>query len=402
MCVCGREGSPLGYLKFVSRDLIKALDENNLKVREYHCPTSNALLSRREVKEENIFSVDLGNSKSRTQEQQKIAREEIDKFLSDLSQDVFVVFTDGSVKGEMCYGHGGCGTVSFKRGEEEKVIVKSYKVGKVVENVHCEMVGIVKALETCIKTSEEGKDINFCYVFTDCKSAVDLVCKQRDTNKYWDEFQKLWTALNKLEERKIDLKVVWVPGHADVKWNELADVAAKEGTEIEEESEEVEKVTSSAITYWIKDKIKKEWNRMWNRSETGDWTHSLGLSVGQRHNFPKIRDLGVTYVRALINNTALADSMLRYRLVEDPNCDCGKARETLEHVLLECEVEKDAREEFIEKVGKVWMEKKCSGGLNIDIKLILSPWTISSLSSGEADVVLKFSFEFLSHLSKKF
>ena len=46
------------------------------------------------------------------------------------------------------------------------------------------------------------------------------------------------------------------------------------------------------------------------------------------------------------------------RLVEDPNCDCGKARETLEHVLLECEVEKDAREEFIEKVGKVWMEKK--------------------------------------------
>ena len=94
--------------------------------------------------------------------------------------------------------------------------------------------------------------------------------------------------------------------------------------------------------------------------------------------------------------------MFKFNLAEDCNCSCGKDRETLEHVLLECELEDEARDQYKEKVKNFWMNKKCGGGLNIDATLILAPFSINKLSSSDADQMLKLSFEFISKLSKKF
>ena len=301
-----------------------------------------------------------------------MAKVEIEKFIGDINEDSLIVFTDGSVKGECCYGEGGCGVVVYKKGEESERKIKSYKVGKVVENVQCEVEGIVKALEISSSICETRKSIKKCYIFTDCKSAIDIVCKQKN---------------------------------AGIQMNDEADSAAKAGTEIAEENTqegEVDQITSNAVIHWIKNKIKKEWARMWGRSETGEWTRSLGLGVAEKRKIPRKRDLGISYVRAVINNTALADNMYRYKLVDDANCQCGKGRETVEHVLLECELEEEARKEFKEKVGEIWMNKKCDGGLNIDTKLILAPFTISKLSSREADEILDLAFIFISKLSMKF
>ena len=334
-----------------------------------------------------------------------MAKVEIEKFIGDINEDSLIVFTDGSVKGECCYGEGGCGVVVYKKGEESERKIKSYKVGKVVENVQCEVEGIVKALEISSSICETRKSINKCYIFTDCKSAIDIVCKQKNVSKYWDEFAAMWKYMKKLEDAQIELKVVWVPGHAGIQMNDEADSAAKAGTEIAEENTqegEVDQITSNAVIHWIKNKIKTEWERMWGRSETGEWTRSLGLGVAEKRKIPRKRDLGISYVRAVINNTALADNMYRYKLVDDANCQCGKGRETVEHVLLECELEEEARKEFKEKVGEIWMNKKCDGGLNMDTKLILAPFTISKLSSREADEILDLAFVFISKLSMKF
>ena len=45
--------------------------------------------------------------------------------------------------------------------------------------------------------------------------------------------------------------------------------------------------------------------------------------------------------------------------------------------------------------------KKCSGGLNIDARLMLAPKSINSLNSEEAEAVLTYAFQFFSQLSKK-
>ncbi len=207
--------------------------------------------------------------------------------------------------------------------------------------------------------------------------------------------------MDKLQEGGVKLELVWVPGHADISYNDRADEAAKRGTEVIMSVEGIEEVTCNAVIYWIKEKVKKEWKRMWERSETGEWTKDLGCKAAEKRKFPGQRDLDISYVRALINNTGLSDNMFKFRLVEDCNCSCGKDRETLEHVLLECELEAEARDNYKEKVKKFWMNKKCEGGLNIDVALILAPFSISKLNTKDADELLELSFEFIRHLSKK-
>ena len=387
----------------MSKELISSLQLHKLKIREHHCFDTFSWSNRREVEEKNIFPFALGNSKSRTENQKKVAQVEVGKFLSEISTDSLVIFTDGSVKGELSYGRGGCGVVMYKKGEEENIIVESHNVGTVTENVQCEVVGIVKALELAVEKFEsQPSSIKNCYILTDCKSAVDIVCKQNNVSKYWNEFLRMWEMMDKLQEGDVKLVIVWVPGHADISYNDEADKAAKLGTERNVSIEGDEEVTSSAVIYWIKEKIKKEWKRMWERSETGEWTKDLGFKAAEKRKFPGQRDLDVSYVRAVINNTGLSDNMFKFNLAEDCNCSCGKDRETLEHVLLECELEDEARDQYKEKVKNFWMNKKCDGGLNIDATLILAPFSINKLSSSDADQMLKLSFEFISKLSKKF
>ena len=93
--------------------------------------------------------------------------------------------------------------------------------------------------------------------------------------------------------------------------------------------------------------------------------------------------------------------MFRFNLTDDCNCSCGKDRETLQHVFLECELEEQSRETFKDRVKDLWMEKKCDGGLNIDLQLILAPFTINKLNTRDAEEILKFSFDFIDSVSKK-
>ena len=398
----GKDGSPIGFLRFVSRELSTALISNKLKVRKYHCPDSQAILNRREVKEKKIFASPLGNSKSRTEKQKKTAQEGVVKFLGEIGDGSLVVFTDGSVQGENSFGEGGCGVVMYKSGDEGNVRTGAFKVGKVTENVQCEVEGVVRALQSVVEVSEADREISQCYILTDCKSAVDIVCKQNNIGKYWEEFQRMWQYMNRLDSMEVRIEVVWVPGHADIKWNDMADYEAKKGAAMVGDHEEWEEVTSNAIVHWISSKIKKEWNRMWCRSESGFWTKELELKAGDRRMLPGKRDLDMSYIRALIDNTSLADNMFRFGLMDNCNCTCGKDRETLEHVLLDCELEKEARHEYIEGVKELWMSKKCDGNLNINLQLVLAPFAISRLNTRDADEMLKLSFEFIRNLSKKF
>ena len=48
---------------------------------------------------------------------------------------------------------------------------------------------------------------------------------------------------------------------------------------------------------------------------------------------PKDRATGISYVRALLGNTILKDTMHSHRLADSPKCDCSLSRETLEHFM---------------------------------------------------------------------
>ena len=49
---------------------------------------------------------------------------------------------------------------------------------------------------------------------------------------------------------------------------------------------------------------------MWVRSECADWKKNIvGSVVGRKFIFPKSRSIGMTYVRALLDNAAVKDNL---------------------------------------------------------------------------------------------
>ena len=107
--------------------------------------SSEVILDQVEIEEMIIFGQELGNSNNRSSTQKELAKEGFHSFIQGLSPTSILAFTDGSVAGEECFGHGGCGVVLFKNEVNPELSVKERKVGKLVENVKCEVEGIILA-----------------------------------------------------------------------------------------------------------------------------------------------------------------------------------------------------------------------------------------------------------------
>ena len=165
-----------------------------------------------------IFSVAIGNSKSRSKVQAETARGILNAFYESLPPDSLLAFTDGSVLGSACVGKGGYGVV-FHRKDEEPQVASGY-VGRMTDNVSCEVHGIVEALKLIVERSHTDTSISAAYVFTDCQSAIDILVNQNKAHEKLEIFRDVWKNLSILKNRNVPLKLIWIPGHADIFGNE--------------------------------------------------------------------------------------------------------------------------------------------------------------------------------------
>ena len=140
-----------------------------------------------------------------------------------------------------------------------------------------------------------------------------------------------------------------------------------------------------------------EWQDQWSRNETGLFTKEILPSVQNNVKIPLRRDVGVAFVRCLLNNASVADNMFRMKLSDDPNCSCGKSRETVEHVLLYCEKFGSQRLLLKTKIYAIWQESKKFGNLPFDLRLLLNPSSIK-LNLVEAGEVSKAFEDFLNKI----
>ena len=392
------KGSPLGYMKFITRDLQNVLNDKDLSVQVQAKLCVEAIVQRVEIDTVEIFSVAIGNSKNRSKVQAETARGIFNAFYESLPPDSLVVFTDGSVLGSACVGKGGYGVV-FHRKDEEPQVVSGY-VGRMTDNVSCEVRGIVEALKLIVERSHTDTSISAAYVFTDCQSAIDILVNQNKAHEKLEIFRDVWKNLNILKNGNVPLKLIWIPGHADIFGNELADKAAKNGSLITFDLE-AEVISQQVLFGWVKEKLCKRWGEMWSRSVSGGWTRDFLREVGKKLVFPKDRSSGITYVRALLNNAAVADNMFRMGLADSSDCSCGEARETVEHVLMDCRLEAEARERLLLEIGNIWMDNKKSGGLMFSLDTILNPFANPKLNQSDSGRIMDCVFSFFRNLSKK-
>ena len=269
------------------------------------------------------------------------------------------------------------------------------------ENVECEVEGVVLALSEALKYYRRTEISNsICYIFTDCESAIDIFVNQRDLQKWSSSLRRSWEIRKQLGELGIDILLAWVPGHCGVKYNELADKAAKAGCSIPTENT-AEELPYTTIIKWIDSLAKNEWQEQWNRSESGTFTKEIIPKVTTRISLPSNRNQGISVVRCLLNNAAVSDNMYRMKLHDDPNCECEKERQTIEHVIMRCEIFKTERLHLKMKLMSIWESSRKSGNINFDLKLLLNPYA-SRLNAEEAEKVVKEFQFFLSQIEFKF
>ena len=253
-------------------------------------------------------------------------------------------------------------------------------------------------VEKCISNT----GLEECYIFTDCRSAIDIVCRQKEAHNRLFEFRRIWKCMKELLKRQKKVRVIWIPGHAEIEFNEVADRMAKSASRIRTEEDEVEKISENVVFKLINENLIRKWSSSWDRSESGQWTKNLIKKVGKKTRFPRLRTTGMTYARALLNNAAVKDNMYRMGLADDRDCKCGEGLETVEHVILECMEEEVSRVKLREELSEIWMSSKGSGGLSFDLNSILAPFFCDILNVELADRVLMKVYDFLGSLTRNF
>ena len=165
-------------------------------------------------------------------------------------------------------------------------------------------------------------------------------------------------------------------GHCGIEYNELADLAAKKGCSLSENAlGMVEKLSYSTLSKWIDELLKQEWQDRWLRCETGISTKEIIPEVPANIRIPHNRSIGISLVRCLLDNAAVANNLFRMKLNDDPNCECGKGRQTVQHLILHCDKFIAERLRLKTKIGSIWFNSKRPGNLNFDLKLLLNPWS---------------------------
>ena len=240
---------------------------------------------------------------------------------------------------------------------------------------------------------------------TDCKSAIDIVVYQNDYQHRKQILDKVNDHLMTLLSMfGITVEIFWCPGHADCKYNEIADQAAKKISQdiIDRKIDAPDFITKENAIKMCKRINQEAWNRQWLMSDSGCFTRSMITKTGNNVIFPNDRSTAISYCRLLVGSTSLEDDLYKYGLAESPICECGKDRGTAEHFLLHCTLYEQQRLEMIKVVEEIWeMKPTMQVDLKMTVGTMLTPEFDARLSIKEVLEIKAALFEYLRSTNKK-
>ena len=115
-------------------------------------------------------------------------------------------------------------------GNQIEVIPSNSYVGKITNNVECEVAGIELALEQIAKYPPDIYNKE-AFIPCDCMSAIDIVCGQWDISSSIERFRNIWKNLKMIRNYGVTKKILWCPGHCDIVHKDMAEEEAKRSAE---------------------------------------------------------------------------------------------------------------------------------------------------------------------------
>ncbi|XP_063419173.1 uncharacterized protein LOC134701992 [Mytilus trossulus] len=283
----------------------------------------------------------LGSSKNRTAEQTVESKQVVKDLLGDSTDSTVVAFTDGSCQGNP--GPCGAGAVVYS-GNSQGISLKR-PVANRGSILLAELVAILMVLEHCITTIKD--QFSELKILSDSQTAVGILTLNWKSSNYIDTITDIKECMGTLLRHGILTTLSWIPGHANIAGNEIADQLAKDAAkEASSLNDQYNVITMSDVRCAVKMSTKLKWQSRWTISETGRQLFNLIPIVGKDAQLDKpnnqigriLSEIRTGYSRLNKYRNQIGQSLTPY-------CECGE-EETSEHFLLYCPRYQQEREDM--------------------------------------------------------
>ena len=200
--------------------------------------------------------------------------------------------------------------------------------------------------------------------------------------------------------------VAWIPRHAGIYYNKLADSIAKSALK-QHFDHPYGSITLSVCKRLVAMHVEDLWQLRWNRSLTGHVTNSYIPVVGNNIILPRLRCTAISYTRLgylprlLLGNTTLNVHMERMGLAESRICHCGMGIDDEHHFFFECPYYHESRQLLEQSVQDTVLTGPNFVAVNLSVSLLLAPWTNSNLSRRQCKDILEATFEYIQQAGQR-
>jgi ribonuclease HI len=202
-----------------------------------------------------------------------------------------------------------------------------------------ELVGLTLALEAAGSLSKD-RDI---IIFTDNQGALKTLQKPQGASGQYI----VRHIIELLKGLKARTTLHWIPAHKGIPGNEEADRLAKEATGWRKNGNRgpqaplyaLVKPLQSAITRWAKQKAKTDWERAWAGARHGRLLRQLLPAVNRKtlQLYQGLnKELSATLIQMRTGKIRLRQYLHSIQAADSALCPCGAAPQTVEHILMEC------------------------------------------------------------------
>ena len=193
--------------------------------------------------------------------------------------------------------------------------------------------GEVKAINLAIKMTGEIQ-AHSTTIFTDSNAAAGALLSRNTNNRLVAETRLALATIN--DNNKCEL--IWIPGHSNIAFNELADREAKAATSLQPEPSTAPKCEITRIT---KTRILNDWKDRWVQGQDCKFTRSLYSEP--RLNSPINSNKLLTYherrvmFKAASGHFPSRSHLNRIGKLLSHECThCYKTEETVDHIIRDC------------------------------------------------------------------
>src|SRR5438552_806337 len=304
-------------------DLLPSLKIERIK-QKWNAPWSQSLASL----------IDIQISELDKKETAILHHNKIQKILENNKDNSnIILYSDGSKNEQLNkLGAGIFYTTSFATNQSQSF---SWNLGAGMEVFDAELFVIEKAFE--IERKKKQLNTEKIWIFSDSQAAIKrLKDSSLKAGQYYIQSIRKWAE--RFQKNYIQIQLEWVPGHMNIKGNELADKAAKKGTKLQRIAAE-SYISLAFIKKKVKESALTEWHKTWQDSK------KKGKHYNQFECKPKWKikektikkQIWSTYIQLKLGHGYFKSYLNRLSNYNSELCQFCNTKENPEHLLLHCE-----------------------------------------------------------------